>query len=115
MTKSHSNLEPTSANIHRHSWYRHRRVTRLPVRWSIPLRTARRKPRSGWYCRGMTAIDVQQAAEGQKIAIVLDEDQSSAIANGETVQFVIGADFGDDGIEDGRSVVEISLTTKFSD
>lgn len=63
----------------------------------------------------MTAIDIQQAAEGQKIAIVLDEDQSSAIGNGETVQFVIGADFEADGIDDGRSVVEISLTTKFSD
>lgn len=63
----------------------------------------------------MTAIDIQQAAEGQKISIVLDEDQSDAIANGESVQFVIGADFGDDGIGDGRSIVEISLTTRFGD
>ncbi|MGB3676884.1 MAG: hypothetical protein WA988_20835 [Candidatus Nanopelagicales bacterium] len=63
----------------------------------------------------MTTIDVQQAAEGQKISITLDEDQSSAIANGETVQFVIGSDFDDDGIEDARSVIEISLTTKFND
>lgn len=63
----------------------------------------------------MTTIDIQQAAEGQKIAIALDEDQSDAIANGEAIQFVIGTDFDNDGIEDGRSVVEISLTTKFSD
>ena len=63
----------------------------------------------------MTAIDIRQAAEGQKISITLDEDQSDAIANGETVQFVIGSDFDDDGSEDGRSVVEISLTTKFND
>ncbi|MEI6624056.1 MAG: hypothetical protein WCP28_19360 [Actinomycetes bacterium] len=63
----------------------------------------------------MTRIDIQQAAEGQKIAITLDEDQSAAIANGEPVQFVIGTDFEDDGIEDGRKVVEVSLTTKFSD
>lgn len=63
----------------------------------------------------MTAIDIQQAAEGQKISIVLDEDQSDAIANGDRVQFVVGADFGDDGIGDGRSIVEISLTTRFGD
>lgn len=62
----------------------------------------------------MSNVEINQTAEGQKICITFDEDDSDAIANGELVRLVRGTDF-DDEIRDSRSVIEISLTTSFSE
>lgn len=62
----------------------------------------------------MSNVEIQQTAEGQKISITFDEDDSDTIANGELIRLVLGTDF-DDGIRDSRSVIEISLTTSFSE
>lgn len=61
----------------------------------------------------MTDVDIEQSASGQIVAIVLDADQSDAIANGEAVELVAGQDFDRDGTGDGRGIVRIRLTTRF--
>ncbi len=63
----------------------------------------------------MTEIRILQAADGQVVDITLDEDQSDAIANGEGIRFVLGTDFVAGSVDDGRRVIEISITTKFND
>ena len=63
----------------------------------------------------MTDVSIEHTAQGQVVSVILDEDQSDAIANGELVRLVLGTHFDADGIEDGRRICEISITTAFDD